>query len=94
MKEENYPWLQNIKYLLHKIGLRDIWLSSGMGERNYIKSIVTERLQDLYFQQFNEYSDGNQVTSPGTKSRLAEQTTHSGLPNCSSRLSCHKGIDP
>ncbi len=31
-KEENHPWLQNIKYLLYKIGLGDIWLSSGMGE--------------------------------------------------------------
>ncbi len=27
-----------------------------MGKRNYIKSIVTERLQDIYIQQFNEYS--------------------------------------
>ncbi len=56
MKEETYLWLQNIKYPLYKIGLGAIWLSSGMGERNYIKSIVTEKLQDLYIQQFNEYS--------------------------------------
>ncbi len=56
MKEETHPWLQNIKYLLYKIGLGDNSLSSGMGERNYIKSIITEKLQNLYIQQFNEYS--------------------------------------
>ncbi len=53
MKEDNHPWLQNVQYLLFKIGLGDIWLSSGMRERNHIKSIVTERLQDLYIQQLS-----------------------------------------
>ncbi len=78
MKGENHPWLQNIKYLLYKIGLGDIWLSSGMGERNYIKSIVTERLQDLYIQQVNEYATCANANNNDKCKILSLCTTYNG----------------
>ncbi len=42
MKKDNKPWLQNIESFLYNIGMGDLWLNPGLGDKNYI-NIITDR---------------------------------------------------
>ncbi len=33
----------------------DLWLNPGLGDQNYIKGIVTDRLQNIFRQRYHEY---------------------------------------
>jgi hypothetical protein len=56
MKKENHPWLQNIQYLLQTIGMGNIWQNPALRDKNYIKKVITERLQDVFRQKYEEYT--------------------------------------
>ncbi len=55
MKKGNHPWLQNIQCFLFNIGLGNIWINSGLMEKDYVRQVVTERLQDIFKQHYDEY---------------------------------------
>ncbi len=54
-KKDNQPWLQNIEYFLYSIGMGDLWLNPGLGDKHYIKCIITDRLQNICRQRYDEY---------------------------------------
>ncbi len=56
MKEENHTWLQNIHCFLFNIGLGNIWINSGVVEKDYVRQVVTERLQDTFKQNYDNIS--------------------------------------
>ncbi len=59
MKWEKHAWLQNIKYYLYKHGLGDIWSNCNLCNKNSLKSVLTDRLQDIYMQSYYEYISSN-----------------------------------
>ncbi len=55
MKQEQLPWLENIRCYLSKIGLNNIWLNPHKWTINTLKSRVRQRLNDIHFQKYHEY---------------------------------------
>ncbi len=65
MKKENHPWLQNIQCFLFNIGLGNIWINSGLMEKDYVRQVVTERQQDIFKQNYDVY-----LASPENKQKM------------------------
>lgn len=47
------PWIEMIKNTFDNIGMGDLWMQHGMGQKtNYIKQIVKLRIRDIYLQEW------------------------------------------
>ena len=55
MKRENHPWLENVKYLLFKIGCRDIWEFPTLWTKTRLKYRVKRTLEDMHAQLYSQY---------------------------------------
>ncbi len=55
MKQEQLPWLENIRCFLSKIGLNNIWQNPDKRSIFCVKKCVKERLNDMHLQKYHEY---------------------------------------
>ncbi len=55
MKQEQLPWLENIRCFLSKIGLNNIWQNPDKRSIFCVKKCVKERLNDIHLQKYHEY---------------------------------------
>jgi hypothetical protein len=55
MKAEKHTWLQNIQYFLYKYGLEDVWANPHLWDKDKLKLVLSNRLNDIFTQKYYEY---------------------------------------
>ncbi len=55
MKSDNNTWLQNVQYILLTNGLGNVWHNPEQWEKDQLKHILTQKLQDMFIQQYRAY---------------------------------------
>ncbi len=48
-------WLQNVQYILLTNGLGNVWHNQERWEKDQLKHILMQKLQDVFIQQYRAY---------------------------------------
>ena len=56
MNNNNHEWTQNIKYLLDKLGMGNLWEHKNGVRAKGVKGAVASRMNDMYIQKQNTYT--------------------------------------
>ena len=59
MNNNNHEWIQNIKYLLYKLGMGNLWEHKNGVRAKGVKGAVASRMNDMYIQKQNTYIQKN-----------------------------------
>ena len=76
IKGENHPWLDNIKYLLFKIGCRDVWEGPETWSKARLKFRVKTRLEDMHAQSYNQYVHDDVKRERCQVTKLCQSTSY------------------
>ncbi len=55
MRSDKNTWLQNVQYILMTNGLGNVWHNPERWEKDQLKHILTQKLQDVFIQQYRAY---------------------------------------
>ncbi len=55
MKKDNQPGYRILSNFLYSMGIGDLWLSPGLGDKNYITGIITDRFQNIFRHRYEAY---------------------------------------
>ncbi len=55
MRSDKNTWLQNVQYILLTNGLGNIYHNPERWEKDQLKYILTQKLQDVFIQQYRAY---------------------------------------
>ena len=47
------PWLKNIKHILNKYGMTNVWMNPNSINHNWLMKSIELRLSDLYIHEFS-----------------------------------------
>ncbi len=83
MRSDKNTWLQNLQYILLTNGLGNICHNTERWEKDQLKYILTQKLQDVFIQHYRAYLNDE---ANSDKCHLA-QTCDKGVYNMSHYLS-------
>ncbi len=55
MRSDKNTWLQNVQYILLTNGLGSVWHNPERWEKDQLKHILMQKLQDMFIQQYRAY---------------------------------------